>query len=812
VTVNKLLPQHIKELENSAISPEVIQERGYTTVYGKAPLKDFGFAVYQQKAPGILIPLWGVNGTTEPINYQYKPDYPRINKGKAVKYESPTDSLNRLDCPPRCKADLANPQIPLWITEGAKKADAIATAGGCALNVGGVWNWKGKNPFGATTIQADFDSIALSERIVNLAFDSDIVSKPPVKLALLRLSEHLQRKGAVVEIIYLPQNGDKKTGIDDYLVQGHSLQDAIALPKPTAIEEPTLKPSSGFPLTDTGNAERFIGRHGRDIRYCWERGKWVVWDSHVFGWDDGAAIGKKAKDTVRTIYQEASLEKDYQLRRAIAKHAEFSESNARIEAMIARARSEDGVSITFKELDANLWLFNTQNGTVDLRTGHFREHRREDLLTQAVPYDYKPGTKCPLWEKFLFRVCGGDLGLMSYLQRVVGYSLTGSVTAQALFFLYGLGNNGKSTFLGIIRKLTGPYGWKINTDLFMVKNHAQAGHNEGLANLAGKRFVCASEIEDGKRLAVSLLKDLTGGENIRASRKHEHEIEFAPTQKYWLSGNHKPVVTDTTLSTWRRLKLIPFTVTIPDSEVDKDLPEKLEAELPGILNWARDGCLEWQRNGLQEPKSVKDATGLYRRDQDILAEFLEDYIPDPKAQTPKGELAKAYKAWCEANKEEAITQKMFKDRLLERGIGEGRVGSARFWNLRSKIASEYDTDDKCDKTCHSPDTKMTSVTEKPIKSPHEKENEKRIAENPSLLSLPDINDDKTPDFCFPDGRPVSTKDLIAQWQTLGSPAIPIPGGRVTDLSLWLKADDVDLDILAEVVSFIERQASAGASQ
>jgi len=249
-----------------------------------------------------------------------------------------------------------------------------------------------------------------------------------------------------------------------------------------------------------------------------------------------------------------------------------------------------------------------------------------------------------------------------------------------MFFIYGLGSNGKSTFITTIRKLTGGYGTKANTSLFMAKDKNSSGPSEDLANLQGKRFVMASEIEDGRRLAVVLIKEMTGGEAIRADRKYEHEIEFQPVHKIWLVGNHKPVITDTTLSIWRRMKLVPFTVTIPNREMDPDLPAKLESELPGILAWAVRGCLEWQKCGLQEPKAVTNATSDYRHEQDILSDFIDDCcLLIPTAAVSKHELKTAYEEWCNNTGSQPVSQKTFRARLIERGITEGKSGSTRYW-------------------------------------------------------------------------------------------------------------------------------------
>jgi len=202
--VPELLATHLDHLLASAISSEVIRERGYRSLLGKHDLKELAFSKVQQRYPGILMPLHGVDGAA--VGYQYRPDSPRVNaKGKPIKYENPTGSSVRLDVAPRCLPQLGDPSVPVFFTEGVKKADALATAGACAVGLTGVWGFKGKNPLGGTVVLADFDYISLKDRCVYLCFDSDSATNPHVSAALMRLKEHLSRKGARVRVIRLPQ-------------------------------------------------------------------------------------------------------------------------------------------------------------------------------------------------------------------------------------------------------------------------------------------------------------------------------------------------------------------------------------------------------------------------------------------------------------------------------------------------------------------------------------------------------------------------------------------------------------------------------
>ncbi len=298
------------------------------------------------------------------------------------------------------------------------------------------------------------------------------------------------------------------------------------------------------------------------------------------------------------------------------------------------------------------------------------------------------------------------------------------------------------------------------------------GQRKAWPTLEGKRFIVASELEDGRRLAVGLVKDMTGGERIKADRKFEHEIEFSPTHKIWLVGNHKPIIADTTLSIWRRVKLIPFTVTIPPDEIDRDLPSKLEAELLGILAWAVKGCLDWQRYGLKEPDIVKSATASYRHEQDVLGDFIEDCCwLEPTASIPKAELKAKYHKWCQDCSVEPVSQRTFKTRLIEKDVTESKSGSIRYWNgitLKSLVPNG---------TENVPDlgTNGTTGTEKSGKSLY-KEKQKKFSENP-VQNVPMSQNDDIPDYPTHPCRCGCSDFWLADWgQWVCSQCHPKPVG------------------------------------
>ena len=420
-----------------------------------------------------------------------------------------------------------------------------------------------------------------------------------------------------------------------------------------------------FPLTDTGLAERFALQHGDNVRYCHQWAKWLAWDGTRWKIDDQGAVDQLAKQTARSILREAADERDDDRREALVNFAKSAESAAKRDAMLKLARSEPPIPITPDALDKDPWIFNCPNGKLDLHTAQLCEHRHEDYVTKLCPVEYHPNALCPTWLAALDRIFSGDSELIDFLQRFVGHSLTGDVSEQVLSIWHGVGANGKSTVANTIMEMLGPdYSMKAPADLLLQKRDSE--HPTALTDLHGKRFVACIETDDGRRLAESLVKELTGGDPIRARRMREDFWQFWPTHKVVLACNHRPTVRGTDHAIWRRLKLVPFNVVIPPAERDKDLPAKLREELPGILAWAVRGCLDWQRHGLGEPKAVIDATAGYQTAEDTLLNFITDCcVMGPENRVKAADLLDAYRTW---SGDKYMTVRKLTAMLTERGV------------------------------------------------------------------------------------------------------------------------------------------------
>lgn len=429
-----------------------------------------------------------------------------------------------------------------------------------------------------------------------------------------------------------------------------------------------------FNHTDVGNAQRLVAVHGLNFRYCHPWKKFLIWDSKRFSIDQTGEIDRLAKDTVRSMYAEAAALQDEAERKRQAKHALGSEHQNRLKAMTELAKTESGIVVVPDDLDSDDWLLNCLNGTVDLRTGELKPHVRENLITRLAHVEFYTEAQCPTWIAFLEKIMGGNADLIRFLQKAVGYSLTGCTREQCLFLLHGSGANGKSTFLNTIEQMLADYAQQTPTETLMVRKNDSIPND--IARLKGTRFVTAAESEQGKTMAETLIKQMTGGDKLTARFLHGEYFEFVPKFKLFLATNHKPNIRGTDNGIWRRLRLIPFNVTIPDDEQDRNLPAKLKAELPGILRWAVEGCLVWQQEGLAAPAEVNNATSDYRASMDWLQAFLDEKLTvGPNLKIRPGDLYDIYKEWCEENGEHVHSQRILKFRLEDKGFQSRRSGT-----------------------------------------------------------------------------------------------------------------------------------------
>jgi putative DNA primase/helicase len=426
--------------------------------------------------------------------------------------------------------------------------------------------------------------------------------------------------------------------------------------------------------TDLGNAERFVQHAGDRFRFCTRWGTWMAYGQGRWRRDeDGEAI-RSARDLLRALAAEAQTITDDQHKNQVLKHALRSEALPRISAMLSLAQSL--LPIATEELDQRPGWLNCVNGTVDLATGQLRPHSPADYITKQVPVVYNADADCPNWLAFLYRIMGGNERLIGFLQRALGYSLTGETSEQVLFLLYGTGANGKSTFLETLRAVLGDYAVVADFTSF-VKRKSDGARND-LARLVGARFVCGVESDEGRQLDEALVKQLTGGDTITARFLFKEFFDFKPQFQIWLATNHMPGITGTDHGIWRRIRLVPFTVTIPPEQQNRALPRELLEELPGILAWAVRGCLAWRAAGLGEPPEVREATAAYRDEMDLVGRFLDDEcVFGDTVAIPSKDLNELYAKWCENNGEQPSSHKALSQALRVRGCSPTRFAKGK---------------------------------------------------------------------------------------------------------------------------------------
>jgi putative DNA primase/helicase len=447
-----------------------------------------------------------------------------------------------------------------------------------------------------------------------------------------------------------------------------------------------------FNLTEMGNAERLVHRNGLNLKYCIEFEEWLLWNGKTWIEDRKKQIERIAIKTFREMFGEATKEEDMTKRNELVKWAQSSEKSSIFLNSISRA--EAMLPISQEELNTDRYKLNCSNGVVDLRTGKLLPHERNYFMTKNTHIEYDPNASCSTWLAFLESILKDEQGtvkqeLIDFLQKAIGYTLTGDTSEQVAFFLWGTGRNGKSTFINIVKEILGDYGKQTNSDTFTSKQNDN-GINNDVARLHSARFVSAVESEDGQKLSEALIKQLTGGEPITARFLRKEFFEFIPEFKIFFTTNHKPIVKGDDEGIWRRIRLIPFTYTVPKEEVDKQLPEKLRNELPGILRWAVDGCIKWQQEGLGEPEEVKAATDEYKEEMDLLSNFLDEHcVIMPAAKVSVNEIHKVYMKWADENGEYPMKLRAFSSRLQMRGFSKRKSTGNKTFFFGIGLMSDY---------------------------------------------------------------------------------------------------------------------------
>jgi putative DNA primase/helicase len=540
------------------------------------------------------------------------------------------------------------------LVEGEKCAQALIDAGIVATTA----------MHGANAPVDKTDWSPLSAKAVLIWPDRD---KPGWDYAAQAAQAILSAGAKSCHILYPPEEAAEGWDVADAIAEGFDVATFLTHGPRLQMHDvaddvdPVVSSDESVWGTEDALALSFTRRYHRDWRYVAAWGRWLVWDGQRWRAEDTLA----ATDLIRSVCRQTAVRAD----------------NPKVAAKLASASTVGGVerlaradrrhAATTDEWDADPWLLNTPGGVVDLKTGRKRANDRADRMTKITTAT--PGGDCPQWMAFLSDIAGGDVDLQAYLQRMVGYCLTGVTSAHALFFLYGTGANGKSVFANVISTILGDYAATASMDTFVETRGDR--HPTDLAGLRGARFVTAIETEQGRRLNESKVKAITGGDKISARFMRQDFFEYTPQFKPVIVGNHKPAIRNIDEAMKRRMHMIPFTVTIPPERRDSRLTEKLLAERDGILAWAVAGCLAWQREGLKPPASVVSATEEYFEAEDALGRWLDERcVRAPNAKSLTAELFTDWKQWAEAAGEFIGAQRRFSDLLITRGVEKWRNG------------------------------------------------------------------------------------------------------------------------------------------
>lgn len=455
--------------------------------------------------------------------------------------------------------------------------------------------------------------------------------------------------------------------------------------------------------TDLRNAERLVEIHGNEIRYVGERRDWITWEESRWQWNtarvarcaidvsrrmmaDALTMMKVAGDALAKASASGDVDAKERAKRAAdearrdLEWAATSQSNTRLRAMLDVAKDFASIRVSVDALDADPMLLNAVNGTIDLRTGRLRSHRRSDLITKICPVTYEQAARSNLWERTL-RDALGDDETVAYFQRSAGYSCTGLTDEEKLFVPHGPGGGGKSTLIQAIIGALGDYARTADFETFLVQKHAGGPKND-VARLAGSRFVASIEVEQGKRLAQGLVKQLTGGDVVTARFLYSEAFEFKPQMKLWLVVNDLPHVSADDSGMWRRIERIPFEHVVPKEKRNPAVKKELcdvRISGPAVLAWLVQGALAWQMVGLRTPSRIVDATREYRATEDHFAQFVAECCTHPSTSScTRRDLRSAYDGWYGARG--PLSQKAFNEKVRElAGITEKTIHGVRWW-------------------------------------------------------------------------------------------------------------------------------------
>lgn len=448
-----------------------------------------------------------------------------------------------------------------------------------------------------------------------------------------------------------------------------------------------------YTLNNRGNVARLIDLHGQDLKYVREYKDWITWTGKNWARDETAPFSA-VDDLIRGLYEEAQTAPDSDTRKKLAAFAAECGNNSAYNATLALAAKNTAFSMSVLELDSNDCVLNMQNGTLDLNDFQLYPHEQSQNLVKIVDYDFDQDAKCDRWTKFLNDTFEGNQDIIEYIQRVMGYSLTGSMAEKCFFFLYGAeGDNGKSVFLAVMRKLGGEYAKNADISTFLLSKNERV--RDDLAALIGSRIITTAEPEEGSRFSMTVIKSWTGGDPQTCRELYGKFFTYPPKGKIFLAANNRPAIYERTDAAWSRVHIIPFNKSIAKENQDKNLIKKLEDEMPGILNWALDGLKDYKTlGGLYPPQIIMDAVRGYRKENDSIKIFVEECCTFAEGHLTHGpRLYAAYKEFCQNAGLKPLGLGKFNGAMLEtckdKGIERTKQASGYIWKGIMAVTPYY---------------------------------------------------------------------------------------------------------------------------
>lgn len=673
-----LEPQHLAELNSSRIDSGLIEQRGYVTLGAgdRDKLRELGcpaWAIRSDDAfPGLFLPMYRAR-TGEYIGFQFKPAVPQPKPGteKPVKYATPTGMGNRLDVHPSCTDRVSDPSRPLWITEGVKKSDALATRDLAVVTLTGVWNWRNKEG-----TLGDWEDVPLKGRTVIVCFDSDAPTNPSVRHAMMRIVGWLREsRGATVYYLPVPDKVGETAvkGVDDYLAAGGTLEELRSAASERAPQAPTSTDAAftdAF-LTDTVCEEALDGSFLHSPGLGWMRYDGTRWreanESLIV-----EEIRQWAKGHWENVVEEYKRDQSRDVRSRMDGWRQILTSG-RLKALASLARGP--LHAEPFEFDSHPDLLNTPGGVVDLRSGELMDPDPSYRFTKVTGVVYVPGATDP---DFTTALCALPEDVQGWYQTRIGQAFTGYMPPDDVMLVQqGSGENGKSTLAVPLTRAAGSYSVLVS-DRVILGNSDQ--HPTELMELMGARLALMEETPEARQLNVQQLKRVVGTPQITARKIRQDSVTFDATHSLFVNTNFAPAVVETDHATWRRLALVRFPYTFRKRQEDVTGPrDRLgdpalrercrtqEGTAQAALAWAVQGAVRWYAAGNvfgEMPERVTADTLEWRRKGDLIMTFLEDHLEtDPEYVVRSADLFQEFGRLLLAQGQHAWSQKTFNSRF-----------------------------------------------------------------------------------------------------------------------------------------------------